>query len=715
MQQSEAIAIPQIQESEAWLTTTEAAELEGISRQAAHNKATSGKWIVKTEKIGRGGNGGQSFLVALSSLSAKARRKYYAQQGRLEAAATRLSLATAGQVPEDAGQEDRDEGDPINLAEVKALVGEKKFQELLAEAEEKLKPVLEFLELPDEPGRTSKAEAVAAKYDISLATLYRRLELYQKGGRAALMRRLPTLGRGTVRKAVTPEAERYARAEFLLPNKPKVSHVYKKVEKFCKANKLQVPSRATIYRVIKELKETEPDLVCLAREGEEEYARRYMVKATREEPKYANQVWEGDHHLMDVFVNWRGWAVRIWLTIWIDVATRVVVGFTLSVQANGQTIALALRHGILKKKLSGWDGGMSKAMTSAITNLGWGIEELQDSAGKELPFCGVPESLYIDNGRDYIAQVKKGTKSKDWEYSREVRSACDILQIAARFATAYSPWAKGHAERWFGTLTDQFTRFLPGYCGKDNKHRPHNLDEKKMAERGELLELEELYVLLEFFVHLYHNTVHSTLGMTPFEKYELTPKVREGLPEARVLDICLMDVEQAKVSPAGIQRFGTKNNRRWYTHRLLENYVGRQVVVRYDPNRIGELLVFDPKTGRYVCTATNKELLSWDASKDDIKEFIKQRAQRKKEVKTRLKEYQTCREDGLEAVVAQRQEGGRARIIGTTTDETDVRMITGMEEAARARETVAKPVDKPKKKQSSGRFDEFIRRAGSQG
>lgn len=711
MQYSEAIVIHDQQE-EIWLTTTEAAELEGLSLRTAQKKASSGEWTTTINKISRGGKGGKSYMVALSSLSAKARRRYYARQS-ISIEETRVALpATASDEPAAETEEDIE---AINLAEIKTQVGEEKFQTLLAEAEEKAKPVLEFLALPDDHGgRTAQAEAIAAKYGISLATLYRRLDMYQKGGMVALMKKLPSLGKGTVRKAVTPEVERYARAEFLQPNKPKVSHVYKKVEKYCKNNGLPVPSRATIYRVIEDLKELEPDLVCLAREGEEAYVKKFMMKVTREEPKLVNQVWEGDHHLMDVFINYQGKPVRPWLTIWLDVTSRVVVGFTLSLQANGRTIALALRHGILKKKLSGWDGGISKAMAEAISNLGWDMEELEANAGKMLPFCGVPESLYIDNGKDYVAQVKKGTKSQEWEYSREVRSACDILQITARFATAYSPWAKGHAERWFGTMTDQFTRYLPGYCGKDNKHRPYGLDEKKMAEQGELLELEELYLLLEIYIHMYHNTVHSSLGMTPMEKYLSTPKVREGIPSERVLDICLMEVERAKVTPSGIQRFGTRNNRRWYTHPQLEAYVGRQVVIRYDPNRIGELLVFDPKTGAYVCTATNKQLLSWEASKDDVKAFLKQRAQRKKEVRARLKEYQSFRDDGLEAIIARRQEGGPVRISGTTTDETDIRMITGMEEAAKAVSTPKQPAEKSKKQQSSGRFDEFIRRAATQ-
>ncbi|WP_027364001.1 Mu transposase C-terminal domain-containing protein [Desulfotruncus alcoholivorax] len=694
------------QEIETWLTTSQAAQLEGISRQAAYRKASNGEWIARKQKITTGcGGGGKGYMVALSSLSATARRRFYFKNGQ-EPAPVELVKDKPEEKQEPAASSDTQ---VMNLAEIEALVGKVQFRKMLKKAEFDAKPVLEFLDATG--NKTDAALEIADRYGISTATLYRRVKDYKQGGVAALMRQLPSLGKGKMRRSVDNDVEKFARAEWLQLNKPKVAHVHKKVKKFCEQNGYPVPSRATIYRVIEDLKENEPDLVCLAREGEEEYMKRFAEKAVRNDPEYVNQIWEGDHHLMDVFVAYQGKPVRPWLTAWLDVASRTITGVTLALQCNGRTIALALRHGMLRKKISGWDGAISKPMAGALYSLGWDIAELDDYAGTETPICGIPEVLYIDNGKDYVAQVKKGRKSKDWEYSREVRSACDILNIKAMFATAYSPWAKGHMERWFGTLTGQFSRYLPGYCGSDNKSRPYGLDEKKMAERGELLELEELYALLEIYIHIYHNTLHSSLGMSPYEKYERLPKARQGLPEERVLDICLMDVDKAKVHESGIQRFGTVGKRRWYTHQALESYVGRQVVIRYDPNRIGELLVFDPTTGKYVCTATNRELMQWGASQDDIKEFLKRRARRKKQIKARLAEYK----ETLEDVVANRQESGPDRITGKTSDQGDVRMITGMEEASKAdKNTTASGKRAKKQAANNGRFDEYIRKLGNQ-
>ncbi|MDI6913835.1 MAG: Mu transposase C-terminal domain-containing protein [Desulfitobacteriaceae bacterium] len=698
--------------SEIWLTTSQAAKLEGISRQAAYKKATCGEWVAKKEKISSGGGvGGKGFMVALSSLSALARRRWYTQNESLE-------VKEETEVEEEMSTEneqlfesviEQPVKEPINLAEVKALVGNERFDQMLSEAETKVKPVMEYLELGDAAGKTEKAEAIAIRHGISIETLYRRVSQYEDSGLVGLMRRLPRLGVGTVRRVVTEEVERLARAEFLQPNKPKVTHVYKRVATFCKKSGIEVPSRATIYRVIDDLKDNEPDLVCLAREGEEEYIKRFAEKAGRKEPEFVNQIWEGDHHRLDFFINYRGHAVRPWVTTWMDVTARTISGFAMSIQANGRTIGLALRHGILPKKLGSWGGGISKAMAASLTSLSWDGETIQENTGITVPICGLPKMLYIDNGEDYKAKVRKGLKSKEWEYSKEVRSTSEILNIETKFCTKYSPWAKGHQERWYGTLTDQFSRYIPGYCGSDNKHRPEGLDEQAMAERDELLDLEEATMLFEMFVNIYHNTVHGSLGMTPLQKYETTPKVREGIPDERTLDICLMDVEKAKVMTMGIQRFGNKSRRRWYSHPELEKYVGQTLVIRYDPNRIGELLIFNPKTGRYICTATNKELMEWDATKDDIQKFLKKRATRRKEVKERLRGYNDAT---LESFIADRQEGGPVMVTGESDTERGIRLVTGMEEAVKKS---AKPdAVKPKKqKTKASRFDQFMREAGS--
>lgn len=691
---------------EVWLTTGEVAELVGISRQAVFKKITAGEWQYTQEKMAAGGGrGGVGYLVALSSLPAPARQKYYRRY--------RTPEEGPAPAPQVAPEDDKPSGGcRINPAEVKALVGEKKFNELMAEAERKAKAAKEALALPEDKQKVGRMEEIAARYGADLVTLYRWIAKYQKGGTLALMRKLPRLGVGTVRRSMDEDQERFGRKLYLQLTKPTAAQVYKKLKKWCERQGLSCCSRATFYRFIDDLEKYEPDLVCLAREGEEEYMKKFAIKATRKEPDYVNEVWEGDHHKLDVFIKYNGRPVRPWLTVWMDVCSRVVAGFTVSIQANGQTIALATRYAVLPKVRAGWDGPVSRAMAAALEGLGWEPAELREKAGDPLPFFGLPKTLYIDNGEDYKAKLKQGKKCEGWEYGREMRSVCELLHIQALFCTKYSPWAKGHCERWFGTFTDQFTRYLPGYCGSDNEERPPDLDEKALAEADLLLNLEELCKLIEMYLWEYHNTEHSTLGMTPLEKYLSTPKVREEMPDPRAFDICLMDVERAKVTASGIQRFGTVGRPRWYKSEALDGLVGQWVVIRYDPNRIGEILVFSAKTGDYICTATNTELLAWGASKKDVEQFCRRRAARKKALKERLKEIRA----DLPGEVAQRKSAGVVMATGKNVEaKPQTPMITGMERAARARREAKTRPEGPKAGPAAARsrFDEYIRNAGN--
>ena len=253
---------------EIWLTTSEAAELEGISDRAVRKKAAGGTWLTKIDQSpSRGGNAGKRYLVALSSLTTLAQKRWLEKQQQSPVSAPlACTIETETKPIKETVQPIR----PVNLAEIKALVGERKFSEMMQEADQKAAAVKEFLDLEDGSGKSCKAREIAARFDVSASTLYRWVEDYQTGGTTALMRKLPSLGIGIARRVVPEEIELLAQAEYLQLNKPKVAHVYRKVVKYCELNGIKAPSRATIYRVIEELEETQPDLVCLAREGEEE-------------------------------------------------------------------------------------------------------------------------------------------------------------------------------------------------------------------------------------------------------------------------------------------------------------------------------------------------------------------------------------------------------------------------------------------------------------
>lgn len=665
------------------LSVTEAAVYLGITERAIRKQIQDGKLFAEQISNARGGRSGKSYVIPVSSLPIEVQRKFWTSSEMTAATKTNDEMTEKSDSPDSAGI-------PYTLAELEHAVGKAKFREMMAEAEYKMEIVQQAMNPPTGVERTLWIASLARKYGKSTATLYRDIEKFEEWGVLGLMRKSRLLTQGPQRTSIEPEVEKFIRMKYLDRRKPKSAHIFREAIRHCEANGFKAPSRASVFRYISDMEDYEPDLCCLAREGEESYWKRFAEKATRKEPEFVNQVWMGDHHKLDLFISYQGRAIRPWMTIWFDVCSRTAVGWCLSVQANGRTIALALRHALLPKKI-----------------------KLEDGSEDTLEIGGLPGMLYIDNGEDYKAQVRAGNKHEDWELSRETRGICTSLDIKVQFATPYHPWAKAHVERFFGTFTDQFTRYQPGWCGPNNKARPEGYNEKELHEKGQLLDLEELSARVEEYLYQYHTTVHRTIGVTPLEKHFGTPKIREGFADERALDICLMDVERAAVSANGIERFGTRGRKRWYWHPELPAYAGQKVIIRYDPNRIGELLIFHPKTGKYLFTATNKELLAFNATKDDIQELQKRRASRRKTIKEMLRETHRT---NLEQVIAEREEAGTRMKSGEAGKaKGNVRAMLGTEQIVKQREEKVKPAKTKRQPDKMNAFDEYILREGTEG
>ncbi|WP_181454574.1 Mu transposase C-terminal domain-containing protein [Paenibacillus dendritiformis] len=663
---------------EARLTVTEAAALLGITERAVRKQIKEGK--LRAE-LASGGRNGKIYLIPISSLPVEAQHKYWS----LHKEAAPAETAAAAEEP---GKPTMN-GINYTLAELKNAVGEERFEEMLAEAEYRMDIIQQAMNPPEGVKKTIWIARLAKKHGKSTASIYRDIEKFQEWGVLGLMRKSRLLTQGPQRTSIDENVEKFIRGTYLDLRKPKPAHVYRAAVRFCETNGYKAPSRASVFRYISDMETYEPDVCCLAREGPEAYMKRFAEKATRKEPDYVNQVWMGDHHKLDMFISYRGRPIRPWLTVWFDVCSRVVVGWCVSVAANGRTIALALRHAMLPKKIT-----------------------LEDGTEDVLEIGGIPAMLYIDNGEDYKAQVRAGKKHEDWEMSRETRSICAQWDIKVQFATPYHPQAKAHVERWFRTFTEQFTRYQPGWCGSDNEERPEGFDEKKAHARGELIDLEELSERIETYLYEYHTTEHSTIRTTPLHKHFSTPKVREGWPDERDLDICLMDVEYAAVQAQGIEKFGSRGRSRWFWHEKLDAFVGQKVIIKYDPNRIGELLVFHPKTKKYLFTATNKELLSFNATKEDVKELHKRRAERRKLVKRLIRESQTSLED----VVSEREAAGTQRKSGrSAAAKSNVRALAGTERVVRQREEEAKSKLSKHDTKTMNLIDEYVLREGTEG
>lgn len=111
------------------------------------------------------------------------------------------------------------------------------------------------------------------------------------------------------------------------------------------------------------------------------------------------------------------------------------------------------------------------------------LENYIDAFLKALAKRGLPRKLYVDNGPSFR--------------SHHLAHGCAILGIALIHARPYRPQGKGKIERWFLTLQTQWLPTLP-----------KNLSLTELNER-----------LQDWIDSHYHQTIHSTTGQKPLERF----------------------------------------------------------------------------------------------------------------------------------------------------------------------------------------------------
>jgi putative transposase len=604
--------------AEVWLTTGQAAEILKLYERTVRWHILRGRYTVREENTGCSGACAKRYLIALSSLSREAQERYAELYGQAE----EVEDTGAGEPPaegasEQCGAEIDDAG---TLAEVESRLSDEEYRAIMDEAWRKAAICEEALALKDDPERGEKLRRLRAEHNVSERTLRRWVYEYLREGLEGL---IDQRYRQAVRaRRVAPELIEFIRRTYLQPHKPTAQYVYEQTVIKARELGLPAPSRATVYRIITE--DILPGEQVMGREGRKAFRQKVEPKCRRDYSDLAkNEIWTGDGHVLPVFVNINGRAVKPTLSAWMDLRTRVITGWCLAAQGNSVTIGLALRHGILPKPDS--------------------------------PIQGLPGTVYTDNGKDYR--------------SKHSAAVCTRLRIDERTCEAYSPWAKP-IERFFETMHNRFTRHLPGYCANDKNQRPEGFDEKRLLAEGRLLTLEELAARFAAWLDKdYHQRKHSELGATPLKVYNSLPPFREEMPGPRELDILLMKEDEVKIYPDGIRRFG----HRYWADELIP-YVLETVVIRYDPNRAGEVVVF--RRGRVLCVAKCAELLSMKATEEQVKEHQRRKRRARKFFAERLRE--------LEEPAAAR---GNPKVAGANDEaaRAPVRMVTGFEKAAKLR------------------------------
>lgn len=615
-----------------WIDTEAAARLLGISDRAVRKRVQAGDFEVRwVDAADGGGTSGKTLEIFVGSLPASAQIELYAEMPADEIHPPRL-------IPlDEVSDADRQRIE----AKFYAWKAWRRYCQTHSGSKTKVELTAEFIDIWNKAGREPKFTA---------QTLYRWESLIREHGPGGLLD-----GRGGHNKGETEipeEAWAHFSNLYLHGNRLSMKQAYILTEDA--AQRLgwgQLPSFTTFKR--QALQRFDKQALILAREGNKAFDDKCMPYMQRSYTSLApNQLWVSDHHRFDLHCTYQGRIVRPWVTPWMDVRSRRIMSLIVSTNPNQNVILGAFAQGAVRH--------------------------------------GVPEEVYVDNGKDYKAQ---GLFSLD---EAHVHSLAHRLNLVVHHALPYNAKAKP-IERAFKTFKEQFSKLWQTYCGGKPDEKPERLREVlKNARPGDIPTLEQFAAILWDWVEVFYNeNPHEGEGMdgkSPRQVHELNMLKKRIMPDD-VARLMFMRTEK----PRKVQRNGVKIFERWYTNEKLYELLDKDVFVSYNLEEIGRVYVWDTE-GRYLCEATNRQMLHYGATAEDFRQANMEKQRVKRLTKERIKALTdgapdldlvatiAARRKAVEARKAQEQHAG-PKIIEPIRDanfEEAARIIKAQEEAETA-------------------------------
>lgn len=397
---------------------------------------------------------------------------------------------------------------------------------------------------------------------VSRATVWRWIKrLAEEGGRTSALasrkRGRPT-GTTLISGKVEAVIEEHLRRYFLRRERPSLSRIVTEIRSACWQQGLQPPTRRTVQRRLDAMDARE---IAKAREGAKAACQKFAPVVGDNKANRPLEVVQIDHTPADIILvdSFERQPIgRPWVTLAIDVATRMVTGYYTSLEAPSRlSVALCLTQAVAPK---------AELLAELVCNVPW-------------PAQGKPHSIHVDNGRDFR--------------SHAFRSACAEWGIDLVYRPPGSPHFGGHIERLIGTMMGA-VHLLPGTT-QSSVVAKGDYDAEGMATMT-LGEFDRWFALE---ICRYNNSIHSSLGCTPVAKWEvLSEEMMGDIPfEMEAFRVSFLPSELRKVRRDGIHLFQIR-----YWSDALAGHIGRgdeKVVVRYDPRDLSVIWV-ELDGGRYA-------------------------------------------------------------------------------------------------------------------
>lgn len=534
-----------------WKTAAEWAELAlpGVpsTKSAFIRRASSESWQ-RRKRAGRGGG----FEYPLDSLPEGARTAYILSQARQAPAPAKAAPATPSPETEMAARE------ALWSDYERAPDGHRE------EAARRLKTI-QTVEALIAAGirKTEAVETVAGETGEHPATIRRWFALIKS---AATADRLPALmpkwaGR-TAEVECPEEAWDIIKGDYLRLSKPSFAGCYERLTRVAETRGWSLPSEKTLLRRIE--REVHITTRILKREGFEALKRHYPAQQRDHAWYRAMEAVNADGHKFDVFCRWPDGTIGRPLGVfWQDIRSGKCLSYRVDKTENVDMVRL--------------------------------------SFGDMVDVHGVPDNVYLDNGRGFASKWMTGQTEFRHRFKRKPDEPVGILTqlgINVTFTTPYHGQAKP-IERMFRDFCDRVAKhpaFEGAYTGNNPTAKPENYGSRAVP-------IEEFLAILDQEVR-FHNARTGRRSPVCGGTLSFDQAFEQSYQEALVRKITagqrrlwLLGAEGVRSSKVdGAIHF--MDNRYW--SEALAQMAGAKLTIRFDPDHLHEGVHVYQAGGRYV-------------------------------------------------------------------------------------------------------------------
>lgn len=302
----------------------------------------------------------------------------------------------------------------------------------------------------------------------------------------------------------------------------------------------------------------------------------------------ANDIWIVDNHTLDIQTKADDADTihRLSITAFMDAKSGIITGLNITDNPSMNSTIFALRNGILK--------------------------------------FGKPRAILADNGSEFLTYDFAGRGVRKQNVNNVIDEYKTILgRLKIDFHTAKVKNAKAkNIERFFLDFKNHISKSFSTYTGGNITERPESL--KMQIKKGNIPTDSRIRDVIEDMVMIENmnsyggkdKAKYKNLSKIDVFNISIQETVQTIIPKDD-LDLYLMRAKKLqKVGRNGVY-LNIAGEKLWYNHDEYWKYLGKMVMVRYDPTDLSTVRIYDDED-RYIATWDLEKELYLSFMEDDI-------------------------------------------------------------------------------------------------